>query len=93
MLVEVCNTFFDGRSEDAENVFDMYLPLVRHEQQIGVGLAIRKEILRRRGAIKSAAVRMPGPRLDRDDLEELERLIIRLERRLSARLDRPGVAA
>ncbi len=93
MLVEVCNKFFDRRSEDAEDVFDIYLPLVRHEQQIGVGLAIRKEILRRRGAIRSAAVRMPGPRLDRDDLEELERLISRLERRLSARLGRPGVAA
>jgi 4-hydroxy-tetrahydrodipicolinate synthase len=93
MLVEVCNKFFDRRSKDAEDVFDIYLPLVRHEQQIGVGLAIRKEILRRRGAIRSAAVRMPGPRLDRDDLEELERLISRLERRLSARLGRPGVAA
>jgi 4-hydroxy-tetrahydrodipicolinate synthase len=93
MLVEVCNTFFDGRSEDAEDVFDIYLPLVRHEQQIGVGLAIRKEILRRRGAIRSATVRVPGPRLDKDDLEELERLIRRLERRLSTRRGRPVVAA
>jgi 4-hydroxy-tetrahydrodipicolinate synthase len=93
MLVEVCNKFFDRRSEDAEDIFDIYLPLVRHEQQIGVGLAIRKEILRRRGAIKSAAVRMPGPCLDKDDLEELDRLIRRLERRLSARRSRPGVAA
>jgi len=93
MLVEVCNKFFDRRSEDAEDVFDIYLPLVRHEQQIGVGLAIRKEILRRRGAIRSAAVRMPGPRLDMDDLEELERLIRRLERRLSARRSRSDVAA
>jgi 4-hydroxy-tetrahydrodipicolinate synthase len=93
MLVEVCNKFFDRRSEDAEDIFDIYLPLVRHEQQIGVGLAIRKEILRRRGAIKSAAVRMPGPCLDKDDLEELDRLIRRLERRLSATRSRPGVAA
>jgi 4-hydroxy-tetrahydrodipicolinate synthase len=93
MLVEVCDAFFDGRSEDAEDVFDIYLPLVRHEQQIGVGLAIRKEILRRRGAIRSAAVRVPGPRLDKDDLEELERLIRRLERRLSTRRGRPVVAA
>jgi 4-hydroxy-tetrahydrodipicolinate synthase len=93
MLVEVCDTFFDGRSEDAEDVFDIYLPLVRHEQQIGVGLAIRKEILRRRGAIRSAAVRAPGARLDKDDLEELERLIRRLERRLSTRRGRPVVAA
>jgi 4-hydroxy-tetrahydrodipicolinate synthase len=85
LLVEVCRLFFDGRGEDAEDLFDVYLPLVRHEQQIGIGLAIRKEILRRRGAIGSGAVRAPGPRLDRDDLEELDRLMHRLERRLSAR--------
>ena len=83
MLVEVCGKFFDGRSDEAEDLFDIYLPLVRHEQQIGVGLAIRKEILRRRGAIRSAAVRAPGPRLDSDDVAELDRLMQRLERRLS----------
>ena len=83
MLVEVCETFFAGRPDAAEDMFDCYLPLVRHEQQIGVGLAIRKEILRRRGAIACAAARTPGPRLDRDDLEELDRLLRRLERRLA----------
>jgi len=93
MLVDVCQTFFAGRSEDAEDLFDVYLPLVRHEQQIGIGLAIRKEILRRRGAIKSAAVRMPGPRLDKDDLEELDGLMDRLERRLAVVRSRSGIAA
>jgi 4-hydroxy-tetrahydrodipicolinate synthase len=93
MLVGVCKAFFAGRSEDAEDLFDTYLPLVRHEQQIGIGLAIRKEILRRRGAISSAAVRMPGPRLDKDDLEELDRLMQRLERRISATRSRAGKAA
>ena len=93
MLVEVCKAFFAGRSEDAEDLFDIYLPLVRHEQQIGIGLAIRKEILRRRGAIGSAAVRTPGPRLDKDDLEELDRLMQRLERRLSTTRGRSGIAA
>jgi 4-hydroxy-tetrahydrodipicolinate synthase len=93
MLVDVCKAFFAGRSEDAEDLFDIYLPLVRHEQQIGIGLAIRKEVLRRRGAIGSASVRMPGPRLDKDDLEELDRLIQRLERRLSARRGRSEIAA
>jgi 4-hydroxy-tetrahydrodipicolinate synthase len=82
LLVDVCRLFHDGRGEEAEDLFDAYLPLVRHEQQIGVGLAIRKEILRRRGAISSAAVRAPGPRLDRDDLDELDRLMARLARRL-----------
>ncbi len=94
MLVEVCKLFFDGRGEDAEDLFDAYLPLVRHEQQIGIGLAIRKETLRRRGAIRSAAVRAPGPRLDADDLAELDQLTQRLERRLSAlRARSPGIAA
>src|SRR5215471_9812328 len=85
LLVDVCRLSRDGRAEEAEDLFDAYLPLVRHEQQIGVGLAIRKEILRRRGAIRSAAVRAPGPRLDRDDLEELDRLMARLARRVAGR--------
>jgi 4-hydroxy-tetrahydrodipicolinate synthase len=93
MLVDVCKAFFAGRSDEAEDIFDVYLPLVRHEQQIGVGLAIRKEILRRRGAITSAAVRMPGPRLDKEDVEELEHLIRRLERRLAAVRGRSHIAA
>jgi 4-hydroxy-tetrahydrodipicolinate synthase len=93
MLSDVCKTFFAGRSEDAEDLFDIYLPVLRHEQQIGVGLAIRKEILRRRSAIKSAAVRMPGPQLDKDDLEELDRLIRRLEQRLAATRRTSEIAA
>jgi 4-hydroxy-tetrahydrodipicolinate synthase len=87
LLVDVCRLFADGRAEEAEDLFDAYLPLVRHEQQISVGLAIRKEVLRRRGAIRSAAVRAPGPRLDRDDLDELDRLMARLARRLGRSSD------
>jgi 4-hydroxy-tetrahydrodipicolinate synthase len=61
----------------------MYLPLVMYEQQPGIGLAVRKEILRRHGAIRSAAVRVPGPRLSELDRLEIDRLLDRLERRLS----------
>jgi 4-hydroxy-tetrahydrodipicolinate synthase len=43
---------------------------------------MRKEILRRRGAIRSAAVRAPGPKLDAYDMAELDRLLARLETRL-----------
>ncbi len=87
MLATVCSLFQDGRSEDAEDLFDIYLPLLRHEQQPGFGLAIRKEILRRRGAIRSAAVRAPGPTLDSDDVKELDALLARLEQRLAQRGD------
>jgi 4-hydroxy-tetrahydrodipicolinate synthase len=83
MLVGMYDLFAGGNPEAAEDLFDAYLPLVRHEQQIGFGLAIRKEILRRRGAIASAAVRAPGPKLDADDHRELTELMARLDQRLS----------
>jgi 4-hydroxy-tetrahydrodipicolinate synthase len=82
MLVSVCALFAAGRSGEAEDLFDVYLPLVRHEQQPGFGLAVRKEILRRRGAIRSAAVRSPGAKLDAHDVTEVDHLLSRLEARL-----------
>jgi 4-hydroxy-tetrahydrodipicolinate synthase len=85
ILVSVWSLFAAGRSDEAEDLFDVYLPLVRHEQQPGFGLAVRKEILRRRGAIRSAAVRAPGPKLDATDVAELDRLLARLEARLKER--------
>jgi len=85
MLATVCSLFQAGQSEQAEDLFDIYLPLLRHEQQPGFGLAVRKEILRRRGAMRSAAVRAPGPKLDADDIKELDQLLARLETRLAQR--------
>jgi len=83
MLVQVCDLFAQGKPEAAEDLFDLYLPLLRHEFQYGIGLALRKETLRQRGAIRSAAVRKPGPVLDATDKAELHRLIGRLEARLA----------
>jgi len=83
MLVQVCALFDQGRDEEAEDLFNIYLPLLRHEFQYGLGLALRKETLKRRGAIRSAFVRKPGPTLAGKDLEELERLVQRQERRLA----------
>ncbi|OZI70926.1 dihydrodipicolinate synthase family protein [Bordetella genomosp. 12] len=77
MLVQVCDLFANGQPEAAEDLFNVYLPLLRHEFQYGIGLALRKETLRRRGAIRSAFVRKPGPVLDKNDHEELGRLIQR----------------
>src|SRR5690606_34153509 len=48
MLVEVCRLWAAGEKERAEDIYDAYLPVVRHEQQPGIGLALRKETLRRR---------------------------------------------
>jgi 4-hydroxy-tetrahydrodipicolinate synthase len=82
MLVEVYERFSAGDVDAAEDVFDAYLPLLRMEHQPGVGLAVRKTLLHRRGAIASPALRAPGTRLGTDDQREIERLVRRLDRRL-----------
>ena len=93
MLVEVCDRFARGDFDGAEDVFDAYLPLVRHEQQPGIGLALRKEVLWRRGAIASPRQRAPGSSLGAEDRAELDRLIARLDRRLAAMGRKPALSA
>jgi 4-hydroxy-tetrahydrodipicolinate synthase len=92
-LVEVYDMFAAGNAEAAEDLYDAHLPLIRHEQQIGFGLAIRKEVLRRRGAIACGLARAPGPSMDADDITELDGLIRRLGRRLAemGRMLPPGL--
>ncbi|MCS0502788.1 dihydrodipicolinate synthase family protein [Ancylobacter mangrovi] len=82
MLVGVCEKFFAGEVEAAEDLFDIYLPILRHEQQLGFGLAVRKEILRRRGAIACSATRHPGPKMTARDHQELDELMARLDAKL-----------
>ena len=84
MLVQVYELFAKGKAEEAEDLFDVYLPLVRHEVQPAIGLALRKEVLFRRGAIKSPKQRAPGSSLTTTDKSELDGMIARLERRLAA---------
>ena len=44
----------------ARRAFEPWLPLVNHEAQPGIALAVRKEILRRRGLFDDGAVRPPA---------------------------------
>ena len=83
MLVQVVTRHKAGDVDGAEDLFDAYLPMVRYEQQLGIGLAIRKEILHRRGVLAASAVRMPGPSMTEDDHAELTRLMDRLDRKLA----------
>jgi len=80
LLVEVYARFQEGEEDEAFDLFDGYLPLIRYEQQPGIGLAVRKQVLHQRGIIASPTLRAPGPKLDRDDLAELDGLIRRLRR-------------
>jgi 4-hydroxy-tetrahydrodipicolinate synthase len=75
MLTEVYRAMRSGNRDLADDLFEIYLPLVRYETQPGVALAWRKEILRRRGAIAHATVRQPAPALDDVTLRELDALL------------------
>ncbi|WP_323959505.1 dihydrodipicolinate synthase family protein [Arthrobacter sp. JZ12] len=53
----------DGGFRAARDAFAPWLPLANFEGQPGIGLALRKEILKRRGIIAEALVRPPAPTL------------------------------
>jgi 4-hydroxy-tetrahydrodipicolinate synthase len=67
-----------GDAARAARLFDRYLPLLAFEAQPIVGLAIRKEVLRRRGALTHAATRGLGDPLDDATLTALDGLLGRL---------------
>jgi 4-hydroxy-tetrahydrodipicolinate synthase len=79
ILRRIWDAFEAGQRDTARAVFYRYLPLVKHEFQVGIGVGIRKEILRLRGAIACATTRQPAPRLDAQTLDETRRLIELLE--------------
>jgi 4-hydroxy-tetrahydrodipicolinate synthase len=88
ILVAVIEAFQEGNRGHARDVFYRYLPLIRFEGQTGIGLAIRKALLRRRGLLQSAALRYPGPTLDAESLQEAEELCSWLGLPASAELAR-----
>jgi 4-hydroxy-tetrahydrodipicolinate synthase len=77
-LAKVIRLHRSGRRQEAEDLFDRYLPVNRHELRIGI--AMRKEILFRRGALRTARARFPVKPLSAVDHAELDGLLVRLER-------------
>ncbi len=75
MLVEIVRMFRAGDLEGAADAFYCSVPLMRFEFQEGIGMAIRKEILRRRGALRTATIRSPGARLDAATALALDRVL------------------
>lgn len=82
MMIDIVRLCRQGDVERARDIFDAYLPLVRYEQQPGLGLAVRKYILVRRGVIASAAQRRPGAALSSAAVAEIDVLMARQTRRL-----------
>ncbi len=82
MMVSVVENHAGGNMDRARDLFDAYLPLARFEQQPGLGLAVRKYVLAKRGVIGDAALRRPGAALSSAARAEVDLLIARQEKRL-----------
>jgi len=80
MLVDVVNHAREGRRDAAHDLFDAHLPLIRYEQQQGIGLAVRKYVLLKRGAIAHETQRVPGTTLSATGRAELDYLLSRIAR-------------
>lgn len=83
MMAQVIAAHEAGDTARAYDIFDAYLPLIRYEAQPGLGLAIRKHVLARRGAIAHPHLRKPGATLDARAVAEIDLLIDRQTRRLA----------
>jgi 4-hydroxy-tetrahydrodipicolinate synthase len=74
-LVHIVRRFKAGDVDGAASLFYRLVPLMRFEFQEGIGMAIRKEVLRRRGVVADASTRAPGAKLDPPTLAALDRLL------------------
>jgi 4-hydroxy-tetrahydrodipicolinate synthase len=75
ILVRIVSLFQSGQVDAAADLFYRKVPLMRFEFQEGIGMAIRKEVLRRRGVIAASGIRPPGGTLDRTTLAALDRVM------------------
>ncbi len=81
MLVDVVRLATQGKRDEAHDLFDAHLPLIRYEQQPGPGLAVRKYVLMRRGIIASDTLRAPRAPLTAAARAEVDYLLARLAKR------------
>ena len=75
ILVKIVKLFHTGDLDAAADAFYPYVPLMRFEFQEGLGMAIRKEVLRRRGVMECADIRPPGAKLDAATIAALDRVL------------------
>jgi 4-hydroxy-tetrahydrodipicolinate synthase len=83
MLCDLVRQHRSGDHDAFHHLFDAHLPLLRYEQQPGVGLAVRKYVLEKRGLIDSRRLRRRGATMSDRTREEVDGMLGRL-----AKLDR-----
>jgi 4-hydroxy-tetrahydrodipicolinate synthase len=77
-LVGIVKAHQSGDREAARSLFEAALPLMVFEAQPGAGVALRKELLKRQGALAHATVRQPAPVPDAFTLGLLDDLLAKV---------------
>lgn len=80
MLVDVVRLQREGSRDAAHDLFDAHLPLLRYEQQASIGLAVRKYVLQKRGAIRFDTQRAPATSISATAKQEIDYLLSRVAR-------------
>jgi 4-hydroxy-tetrahydrodipicolinate synthase len=80
MLVDVVRLSKAGKRDEAHDLFDAHLPLIRYEQQPGPGMAVRKYVMMKRGIIAHDTLRKPGAALSPTAKAEVDYLMARVAR-------------
>jgi 4-hydroxy-tetrahydrodipicolinate synthase len=83
MLIGVVKLSRAGKRAEAHDLFDRHLPLVRYETQPGIGLGVRKYVLKKRGIIAHDTMRKPGAKLSPETIAEVDWLMARIEKATS----------
>ncbi|MGY2894871.1 dihydrodipicolinate synthase family protein [Deinococcus sp. UYEF24] len=75
VLLSIYRAYTSGAHDEAARIFFQAAGLLTYEFQPGIGLAVRKEIYRLRGAIGSAYVRHPGAQIQPELQRELRQAV------------------
>ena len=75
LLVQLYELAQNGQWKQAADLFYDFLPLNRWEFQPGIGISLRKQVLKHLGIFTTAKVRHPGPDADPRTLDQLFRIV------------------
>jgi len=75
LLVQLFNHTQAGEWEQAKRLFYDFLPLTRWEFQPGVGISLRKHLLKRMNVFSTTKVRLPGMDADAKTVEQMIQIV------------------
>ena len=90
LLVQLYDWCKAGRWEAAASLFYDFLPLNRWEFQPGIGVSLRKKVLKQLGIFSTAKVRHPGPDADDQSVAQLFRIVRHLQKKGYPLADAPA---